>query len=329
VFIIKSHNAKRLQLELQKRDYEIQNAIDFVVALKDINSESTGDSVFLKSDSYLLNALQDLKVKLKKLVAEEGISRWIANAETEVLLIQQTKSTLLDFAHAVLAKIVKIVGAQQACLFAHEKNAQDEYLQFAAGYACEQRRIENKRIEIGHGILGQAFSDGGITKISPVPQNYTKITSGLCGGNPQSLIVAVLEVEKKKVGLIELAFITPPLPHRLKFIEIASQNIARTIIKFKESEFNAALLSTSQALTQELKKQEEQLQAKLSELESIHREMEMKNQELEKSQREIETLNSLIESKLETQRSLYEMQIAHLKKKIENASAKTLNLNIN
>jgi len=324
-----SHKVKKLHLELQEKDCEIQNAIDFVVALKDLNSDSREDSVSVKTDSDLLNALYDLKAKLKKLLSEESVSRWIANAETEVLQIQQTKSTLSDFAHAVLAKIVKTVGAQQACFFVFEKSIQEEYLELLAGYSCDQRRIENKKIELGQGILGQAFSDGGITQISLIPKNYTKITSGLCGGDPQCLIVVVLEADKKKVGLIELAFITSPLAHRVKFIEIASQSIARTIIKFKESEFNAALLSKSQVLTQELKNQEEKLQAKLIELESIHKEMEMKNHALEKSQQEIEMLNSLIESKLETQRSLYEMQITHLKKKIETTNTKALNLNIN
>lgn len=325
-----NNSISKLHLKLQDKDREIKNAINFISVLKNINSELKDGELIFDDNSELLRSLHDLKTRLQKFIEEEKVRNWITWAEAEISQIQQEKSNLTDYGNSVLNKIINILNARQACLFVHQANDQEEYLELLATYGCEKEKIKNKRIEIGNGILGQAFCDGGLIQVPMIPANYLKVKSGLGESIPKSLIVAVLEVDKKSVGVIELAFLTSPLPHQIEFIELSRKNIAQAIAKFKESEINFGLLTQSQALAQEIKEREEQLQIRLKEVQTIQEDMERKNGELEKSKsdielqnEEIENLNSLIESKLETQRSLYETQIDLLKRKLEATKSQT------
>ncbi len=57
----------------------------------------------------------------------------------------------------------------------------------------------------GEGLNGQVVKNKSVMKITDIPENYIKITSGLGEGSPGNLILVPLLLNKESIGMIELA----------------------------------------------------------------------------------------------------------------------------
>jgi hypothetical protein len=323
--IFRRNTCNELELKLTAQQQEIAAAITCIEAIKNMEFNSSMPAFKAFSTSELISNLMSLNEKIVEYSLKENSRTWVAASSNEVAtLLQHDRKTVEELCDTVLRALIRRAGANQGGLFLHHQVDQHEVLQLTACFAYERKKHHNLEIPVGSGVLGQAFLEGGITELSDIPTNYVKITSGLGEALPRFITLVTLEAENKKVGVLEIAFFTRPEEKIIEFLKSVAESIGRAIIRIRESKANEMLLREAQEAGQNLKSQEEELRQNLEELQAIQEDMKTKNRVLEESKsevdkrnKEIESLNKLTESKLETQKSLYEMQIEKLIKKLK------------
>src|SRR5439155_1868069 len=92
-----------------------------------------------------------------------------------------------------------------------------------AGYA--QREGQPKRIEVGHGLVGQCALEKQRILLTSVPENYTKVHSSLGASNPANIVVLPVLLEGETKAVIELASLDPFTPTHLSFLEQLTKSI--------------------------------------------------------------------------------------------------------
>jgi putative methionine-R-sulfoxide reductase with GAF domain len=221
-------------------------------------------------------ALLVMREEMKK-KQEEGIRQhWASeglNKISEIIRNHQSDFELL--CQHTLSFIVKYLGAQQGGFFVlNEDDERDRYIELVSCYAFSKKKFGTKRIEIGEGIVGQAFLEGQPVYLKEVPKEYVKITSGLGEANPRILTVYPMKQNEEIVGLLEIASFNSFDQHALDFLENACKSIAASIIVIRGNVKTKVLLEKAQQQTEELRAQEEEMRQNMEELQATQEEMQ-------------------------------------------------------
>ncbi|MBC7922869.1 MAG: GAF domain-containing protein [Ferruginibacter sp.] len=189
-------------------------------------------------------------------------------------ILRDNGDNLADLSERVIAKVVNYLGANQGAIFVLQGEAnRDPHLELMACYAFDRKKHLSKRIEVGEGLVGQAFREGDPLHLTNIPADYVAITSGLGRANPASILLVPLKVNDQPVGVIELASFGSFLPHQITFLEKLGESIAATISGARVSGRTRLLLEESQAMTEALRSQEEEIRQNLEELAATQEEM--------------------------------------------------------
>jgi methyl-accepting chemotaxis protein len=323
--IIRANEFQRLEDEVTTRRNEMEKAVTFIQAIEKLQWNSVFSERMEEDQSILARALHNLRNKLYEFSTTESRRAWVSrNISQTVEVLQRNSGSVEQLCDSFLKQIVTVMNANQGAVFLHDRDVDDEHLILYSAYAYGKKKIQDNRIPVGSGMMGQFFLESGITQVTEVPKDYIKITSGLGEALPRCLLFIPLQCENERVGMIELASFEKAEPHQLEFLETVGENAGRTLQRARELQRNQKLLHQSESLREHLNRQQDELRRSLETLQAIREDMSRKNRELESSRvemkhqkEEIENMNRLIESKLDTQRTLYELQIAKLQRKIK------------
>jgi transcriptional regulator with GAF, ATPase, and Fis domain len=148
-------------------------------------------------------------------------------------------------------------------------------------------------VEIGQGLLGQAYLEKRSIYLKEIPKNYISITSGLGMANPTTLLIVPLKVNEDILGVIELASFHEFSDFEIRFIETIGENIASTLQGIKTNTITKELLAASQQQTEEMRAQEEEMRQNMEELSATQEEMSRKEGEYIRRIEELEKELSL------------------------------------
>src|SRR5690606_34726593 len=87
----------------------------------------------------------------------------------------------------------------------NDDNERNRYLELISLFAFDTKKHEQQVVKPGQGLLGQAFLEKETTYLTAIPEEYVRITSGLGGANPKSVLIVPLKVDRDVYGLVELA----------------------------------------------------------------------------------------------------------------------------
>ena len=113
-------------------------------------------------------------------------------------------------------------------------NPHDKYLELVAAYAYDRKKYIQKRVDIGQGILGQAYLEKENVYLRVIPKDYVHITSGLGTAPPSRLLIVPLKINGEIHALVELASFHDIEEHQIQFIETFGENIAVPFSKCKD-----------------------------------------------------------------------------------------------
>lgn len=235
----------------------------------------------------LERTMLQLQRELIKSRQKEEQDRFVAIGIGEINnILRDYQHNVQELCDKVIAKTVKYLNLNQGGLFMVEgENENDIHLSLKAHYAYDRKKYSEKRIEIGQGLVGQAYLEKDKIYRTEVPQKFFRITSGLGEATPTSIIVVPLIYNEKVEGAIELASFRHLHTHELEFLMKAGESIASSLSTVKTNEQTKALLANTRAQTSRLLEQEEEMRQNMEELEATQEEMQRNEAEL---QRQIE-----------------------------------------
>ncbi len=129
----------------------------------------------------------------------------------------------------LLTELVRFLDADIGGIYIIDKNTAPDILTLKASYAYNEKKIINKEIKIGEGLVGTCAADKSSIYIDKIDDDYIKIVSGFGYTKPKSLLLAPIYVEDEVFGVIELASSKTFSQYDIEFIETLSEDIAYTL----------------------------------------------------------------------------------------------------
>ena len=184
------------------------------------------------------------------------------------------------FGDIVIKHLVGYLKANQGGLFIlNENDATNPYLELISCYAYDRKKHLNKIIEIGEGLVGQAYLEKETIYITEIPKEYIHITSGLGGAAPTCILIVPIKNNNSVEGVIEIASFNLLEEHEISFIEKLAENIASALSNLKTNEKTKKLLQESQSQEEQLRSQEEEMRQNMEELSATQEQMVNKERE--------------------------------------------------
>jgi transcriptional regulator with GAF, ATPase, and Fis domain len=219
--------------------------------------------------------------------ATEGLAKFVD-------ILRSNNSKTSNLSENILTNLVKYLKANQGTMFVvNDENEKDVHLELVACYAYDRKKHVEKRIEIGEGLVGQAYLEKDIIFLTDVPDNYVAITSGLGDANPRCVLIVPLKMNEKVYGIIEIASFVPFEKYMIEFTEKLGESIASTIAATKINDRTSSLLAQTQIQAEEMRSQEEEMRQNMEELQATQEEMGRKENDYIK---QIESLKAELES---------------------------------
>ncbi len=153
------------------------------------------------------------------------------------------------------------------------------------------------RFKPGSGLVGEAALQEEPLLIDDIPNDYVKVASGLGDALPKCLSLTPLRYRDETRGVMELGFLKVPSDIERQYLRQAMSIIAVNIETVRGREELAKALARSQALSEELMVQQEELRTSNQALEEQTQLLEQSQERLEVKQQELEYANAELEEK--------------------------------
>ena len=283
-------NTNHLTEEINKRSMaHVKQASEFIAAITEGNYEVTWKGLTQENEDLnkltLAGNLVHLRENLKKVRRDEERRNWVNEGIaqfSEIVRIQQHQGD--QFYHKILSFLVRYINAQQGSLFIEEIENGEPILNLTACYAFDKRKWIAKKIEIGNGLIGQAYLEGTPVILKQVPVNYVSITSGLGLASPRFLVIIPMKYDDKTVAVMEFAGFEELQEYQIQFLEKTGEYLASAITSTRTTSKMKQLLEEAAMREQQMKQREEELSQNMEELQAIQEEMHRKQKDVMQQQ---------------------------------------------
>ena len=163
---------------------------------------------------------------------EEEKRNWVSTGLDKFAEILKKDNKNPDvLSYNIISNLVKYLEAKQGGIFILNEtdNEKGMVLELKACYAFDRKKLADKQIYPGEGLVGTCFLDGETMYMTDIPDEYINITSGLGDATPKVLLLCPLKVNDEVFGVIEMASFRAFEPYQLDFVEKVSANIAATL----------------------------------------------------------------------------------------------------
>jgi hypothetical protein len=291
----------------------ITNATEFIRQIEkgNLNADYIGEN--LEKDA-LAQSLLSMRAQLINIDKLEKQRVWATEGLAMFADILRSESSLELLGSGIISNLVRYTGASQGGLFVlNDDKAEHPVLELLSFYAWEESRYSIDTIEPGEGLVGQAYLDKNTLRLSNIPNDYVKVSSGLGQTLPSFVVIVPLKINDIVFGVVELSALEALSDYKIEFIERVGESIAATIAGVKTNERTQRLLNESQEMTEQLRAQEEEMRQNMEELLATQEEMERKQKEIERSREALETAKTELEKREEKLKELSAQQEESIK----------------
>lgn len=261
--------------EVSKGNYDVQ--------WKGLNQENE----HLNKEN-LVGQLVNMKQKMRAVDEDNNKRIWLNEGISKLSeIIRNSERDIDELSYNATKYLCDTLNSQQAGLFIYhdDEDSDEQYLALSATYAFDRRKHVDKRVEIGQGLVGQAFKENDTILLTEIPQKYHHITSGLGDATPTCIIVVPMRYNEKIQAIIEMASFEMLEPYMIEFLERSGEYIASAIATAKNNKKTSIMVEQLQQQTEEMRAQEEELRQNMEELEATQEEMRRKEQRMEEKLR--------------------------------------------
>lgn len=232
-------------------------------------------------DTDLGKVLRMIQLNIKSNRRKEREQTWIAEGKDIVSKVLREQQEMDELSYQVIRSLIQYIKATQGALYLYDE--QKETLTNRANYAYNRRKFVNQVFRMGEGLVGQCAYEMDFIHRTEIPEDYITISSGILGDQkPDSILLIPLIANEELHGIVEFAFLGERIPKlTIQFLLELGEIIARTLMNLKMNLRTQYLLEESRKMTDELKRNEIQLQENAREMQSSQEKLETANIRLE------------------------------------------------
>ncbi len=245
--------------------------------------------------------------QLEKISIADQEKNWILTAASNVSVAIRGEPSKQELAYNLIHKLAEITGASVAVMYIKAQNG--NHLELAVSYGVNDVDQVPQAVLPGQGILGQIIADKTTFKRLDVSPEYFNIVSGAGSDKPGAVLIKTLVLEDNVLAILELAFLSEPLPATKLLLDTISENVAVAIVAAQARLIMQELLDKTQKQAEELETQQEELSATNEDLTRHTALLQVSEEELRVQQEELRQINTELEEKafmLEEQKSTLE-----------------------
>jgi GAF domain-containing protein len=260
----------------------LKDATDFVVAIGkgDLNLDykESLDKNYIPGKNKLADSLIEMQAKLRQLNDEEQQRQWSNEGLAKFVEILRTSNDdITTLGDRIISGLIHYTRSNQGALYIlNDEDASNPCLELISLFAWDIKKHEQQKIRPGQGILGQTYLEKETTHLTSLPEEYIRITSGLGGASPKSVLIVPLKVDLDVYGLVELASFEEFKPHEIAFVEKIGENIASTLASVRAAQRNRLLIEQFREQTEEMRAQEEEMRQNMEEMQATQEEVARK-----------------------------------------------------
>ncbi len=290
----------------------IDNMHEMVTYTNEVGAGNFTNKISLfNNKGTIYDSLEKMRSNLQKAEQEDAKRAWFNQGLAELGEILRLHQNDTERLYPSLIKfIVKYNTANQGALFlVNDEDEQHKFMELVSFYGYEKHRYYERKLELGEGLIGQAYLDQEPIFLTEVPPFYTKITSGIGEATPNCLALFPLLFNEAVIGVIEIAAFEVFDEHKINFLKRISESVASAIFTVKNTSRTNQLLEVSQQQSEELMAQEEEMRQNVEELHAKHEEMRRITQDNIDQRREIEEKHRANVLQMEEQKHELDEQI--------------------
>ncbi len=282
---------------LSERESEKNNS-QLLQSSKDKEEEAYRAGKFLEMELKKMKVLQEENEKRKILDknrdwAVQGIAKF-----NEILRSDNTDIKELSF--VIIRDLVKYLTANQGGLFLiSDDEEKAQVIELQASIAFDRRKFLVKEILPGEGLVGACFLEKKTIYLKKVPNDYIKITSGLGGETPRSLLIVPMIMNNNVLGVLEIASFYEFEKYKIEFVEKLGESIASSLSIARINARTKLLVDELKINAEQQSAQEEEMMQNVEELRATQEESLRKEKiliaELDKAKQEIKALKIELE----------------------------------
>jgi signal transduction histidine kinase/HAMP domain-containing protein/DNA-binding response OmpR family regulator len=268
---------------------EVATAVTKGDLTRSITVDAQGEVAVLKDN------INEMIGNLRDTTQKNTEQDWLKTNLAKFSRMLQGQRDLMTVGRMVLSELCPVVDAQLAEFYVLESVEGKAGLTLLASFGSAGQEALGKQIGLGQGLVGQCAVEKQKIVIDNLPQDYLRISSGLGGASPCSVMVLPLIFEGQVRGVLELASFAGFNPSHKAFLDQLTESIGIVLNTIEANMRTEGLLKQSQSLAQQLQTRQEQLQQTNAELEEKahllakqNQEVEHKNQEVEQARQELE-----------------------------------------
>src|SRR6059036_1835000 len=236
--------------------------------------------------AILKDTTNEMIRNLRETTLKNSEQDWLKTNLAKFSRMLQGQKDLLEVGRLILSELAPVVSAHRGAFYLLDASDEPQRLKLLAGYALEAEAPTVFRI--GEGLVGQCAREKRGLLLDNVPANYVRISSGLGGATPASLIILPVLFEGEVKGVMELASFDRFSPTHKAFLDLLVESIGIVINTIEANMRTEALLAQSQSLASELGQTNQELQEKAHLLAHQNVEVERKNHEVELARQALE-----------------------------------------
>lgn len=203
---------------------------------------------------------------------------------------------LTTIANRAISEISTYLGAQVGVMYMVQEGTGDS-LSLMGSYAYSKRKNLSNVFKLGEGLVGQAALEKKQILIRNVPDDYVKVISGLGERVPRYICVTPFLFEGNTKGVVEIGTLNEMTDREMEYLNQVMPALAMSVQSSEGRSVVARLLSGSQALSEELQSQQEELRVSNEELQEQTNSLIVSEEALKVQQEELRVTNEeLLES---------------------------------
>jgi len=225
-------------------------------------------------------SLMDMRNDLQKFKLDDEKRLWINEGFAKFGEILRTNNTNLSaLCEHFIGELVKYLNANQGSLFmANEGKDGVVHLEMKSCYAYSRKKYIDSKIEVGEGLVGQAFLEKDFIYLTSVPDDYIKITSGLGAALPKAVLIMPIVIEELAMGVIEIASFDEFEAYQIEFVKKLGSDLASVLQSVQTNDKTQILVSQLQERTEQMHSQEEEIRQNMEELMATQEEIMRKEE---------------------------------------------------